>query len=869
MFKKLNSTIKKMENQNFQIKNFNDFNIPDLDNIDTNTNSVIFNNSIYNDLIILTVNGNILYQGNYSSQSNSFSFNKYNLPSNDNNNKIIQIDFTSNYIYFISQNKNEIYYTNYDTFINSLNNNFNFSLLQGIIQKKKIKKISCGKNSSLFLTYGGMVYNNNDNTKENQKLLTDLIEYNIENISSGSSHFLCYGSKRNSTDDVSDIVIFSWGDNKFCQCGFDTKGSPIQNPKILIKNINVDKIVCGNNHSAIFTKDFEVILFGDNQYRQCNIDNRNMIKLCDDIGSPIQDINYLKTYFDYLLKNNENISQIELKGDSSLIITNKQTLLFRGKIFNSKEKIFKLSEDLEINQKKLLFCFNGINYFLLINKCNDPFLYEETKSNNINSHTSSNSARNNHNMNPINCCNINNDKNDYSTINYTKKINNNKNNERYNTLTFEELKKEQNKSLVSSTDLSENSLNELKSYISLLGISFSSSYNDSNLSFRPTNLPPKTKEEEKLHRQLVFQNRQLYMNLLKEKQNNEKKHLEFLELKRQKQEQKAEFWLKEIIPNWTFIKQNKNIKKYFYEGIPNSIRGKVWMLCIGNKFSITRDYYEIEAKKSIQLLIKTNKKNKPKNNDEIIENDDSSLLSLETKKVYAQYIKKTFDKEKSISLIDLDIERTFPYLGVFKKDSQLGENLREILRIFVVSRPDIGYVQGLSYIAGTLLLQMDKFQTFICFMNIILSPNILSFYRLDEESIRHRLELFNDIFECNLPILYKYFKKIEILPEHYLLEWFMTLYTRSIHIDMAIRIWDIYMIEGIITLYKSAVVILTIHEKELLNLDFAGIMNKLKNLDTNQYDEDKFIEKMINVKFTDKIMNKMNKLSEDYFPVEP
>ena len=154
-------------------------------------------------------------------------------------------------------------------------------------------------------------------------------------------------------------------------------------------------------------------------------------------------------------------------------------------------------------------------------------------------------------------------------------------------------------------------------------------------------------------------------------------------------------------------------------------------------------------------------------------------------------------------------------------------------------------------------------------MNIILSPNILSFYRLDEESIRHRLELFNDIFECNLPILYKYFKKIEILPEHYLLEWFMTLYTRSIHIDMAIRIWDIYMIEGIITLYKSAVVILTIHEKELLNLDFAGIMNKLKNLDSNQYDEDKFIEKMINVKFTDKIMNKMNKLSEDYFPVEP
>ena len=47
-----------------------------------------------------------------------------------------------------------------------------------------------------------------------------------------------------------------------------------------------------------------------------------------------------------------------------------------------------------------------------------------------------------------------------------------------------------------------------------------------------------------------------------------------------------------------------------------------------------------------------------------------------------------------------------------------------------MARPDIGYVQGLSYIASTLLLQMDKFQAFVYFMNIILSPNILPFYLL-------------------------------------------------------------------------------------------------------------------------------------------
>ena len=52
-----------------------------------------------------------------------------------------------------------------------------------------------------------------------------------------------------------------------------------------------------------------------------------------------------------------------------------------------------------------------------------------------------------------------------------------------NDLTFEELKNEQNKALMTNTDITEDTLTELRSYISLLGISFSSSNNDLNLSF--------------------------------------------------------------------------------------------------------------------------------------------------------------------------------------------------------------------------------------------------------------------------------------------------------------------------------------------------------------------------------------------------
>ena len=868
-----------MENKKFFIKNISELELSN--NINLNSSTIY--SSSYKNMLLFLINNNLFYKGKYIEQPNLNNFIFEKIESNTNKSNIINLqqkfiscDFTSNYIYFITKNKNEILYSNYLS--NENNNNEIITILPGIIQKKKIKSISCGINSTLFLTYGGMVYSNYDKNKENQKLITDLLEYNIDQIYSGAQHYFCVGQKRNISEGGS--IVFSWGNNTLSQCGFDSQINNIENPKMIFKNIFIKEISLGNNHSMILTSNGEVLMFGDNQNNQCSPENKKFIKLIenDDI-IPITEINYYISPIDYLVKNNEKIIKIEAKNDSSMIITDKKSIIFRGKIFDGKEKIFKLhnNNNEHNSNNNLLYCFGGDNFFLTLNNNDNNNLYTEIKNSNnyiINNYKKIKLYNNSDNKAQKKSFNEEEDEAILSSNTKTFQqrsitpINNNK----YKTisfqndLTFEELKKEQNKALMTNADISEDTLTELRSYISLLGISFSSSYNDSNLSFRPKNLPPKSKEEENLHKQLVLQNRQMYINVLKQKQELEKMNLLYLEQKHKQEKIKAEFWTNKIIPNWSKMKNNKNIKKYFFEGIPNMIRGKIWSLCIGNKFSITKEYYDIEAKKSIQLLMKLEKNSHKKNQND--ESDLSSSMSLTTKKIYSKYIKQTLDKEKSINLIDLDIERTFPYMGVFKENSQLGENLREILRIFVVARPDIGYVQGLSYIAGTLLLQMDKFQAFVCFMNIILSPNILPFYLLDEQNIKKRLDLFNDIFKINLPELFEHFKENEVMPEHYLLEWLMTLYTRNVYIDLAFRIWDIYMIEGIMSLYKTAIVIFSIHQKDYLQMEFSDILNHLKNLETNKYNEDKFIEAMNKVKFNDKIMNKIHQLNEEYLLYE-
>ena len=405
----------------------------------------------------------------------------------------------------------------------------------------------------------------------------------------------------------------------------------------------------------------------------------------------------------------------------------------------------------------------------------------------------------------------------------------------------------------------EESMLELKNYIEIVAPSDSETLESvtNKLTFRPKNLPKKTKEEEEYHRKLVEENRKLYLESLHKKQLKELEYKKRLEKRMIKMQKMSQIWINEIIPNWTEKRKDKKIKEYFYMGLPDNVRGRVWMLCLGNRFSITKEYYEIQVKNSKEALekYKMNKKNEEQNNtnDNKINNENDNI--------------NIKDKEKSINIIELDIERTFPYLGVFRGDSPMAQDLREILRVFVISRPDIGYIQGLSFIAGILLLNMDKFKAFISLMNLILNPIMLPFYKMDNESIQQRLKLFKQVFYYNLPELCEHFDELGLLPENYFLTWNMTLFTRDVNLELAKRIWDVFMIEGIKAIYSAAIVFLSHFENKLINMDFVEIMTCIGTIKNINFDEDMAIEAMKNVKIPDWVQLEIEKLNYENLPI--
>uniref|UniRef100_A0A8C1RC07 TBC1 domain family, member 14 n=1 Tax=Cyprinus carpio TaxID=7962 RepID=A0A8C1RC07_CYPCA len=329
---------------------------------------------------------------------------------------------------------------------------------------------------------------------------------------------------------------------------------------------------------------------------------------------------------------------------------------------------------------------------------------------------------------------------------------------------------------------------------------------------RPANLPAKPEEEAQKHRQeyeeMVAQAKK---RELKEAQKR-RKQLE----DRCKHEESignaALTWSQEILPNWQSMCSSKRVRDLWWQGLPPSVRGKVWSLAIGNELNITDELYNIclaRAKEKWNAFVAPTAATET-------ESEDAGLSHA--------------DREASLELIKLDISRTFPSLCIFQQGGPYHDVLHSILGAYTCYRPDVGYVQGMSFIAAVLILNMDTADAFIAFANLLNKPCQMAFYRVDHSLMLTYFAAFEVFFEENLPKLFAHFKNNSLSSDIYLIDWIFTLYSKSLPLDIACRVWDVFCRDGEEFLFRTALGILRLYEDILTHMDFIHIAQFLTRL---------------------------------------
>ncbi|XP_030841301.1 TBC1 domain family member 12 isoform X2 [Strongylocentrotus purpuratus] len=284
-------------------------------------------------------------------------------------------------------------------------------------------------------------------------------------------------------------------------------------------------------------------------------------------------------------------------------------------------------------------------------------------------------------------------------------------------------------------------------------------------------------------------------------------------------------WQHEILPKWDEVKKHKKTRDIWWQGVPPSIRGRVWMLAIKNELNITHELFEI-------FLIRA------KDRIRICSESESEGIGLE--EIHAA------SRENSVDVIKLDVARTFPHLCIFQKGGPYFDLLHGVLGAYACYRPDVGYVQGMSFIAAVFLLYLDVADAFICFANLLNKSCQLAFFRLDQQVMQSYFNSFEEYYQDHLPRLFAHFDELGISPDLYIIDWMYTLYSKSLPLDVACRVWDVFFRDGEELLFRTALGILSLYEDVLLTMDFIQAAQFLTNIPVH-IDSDKLFKHIDNI----------------------
>ncbi|XP_020707377.2 rab GTPase-activating protein 1-like isoform X2 [Athalia rosae] len=183
-------------------------------------------------------------------------------------------------------------------------------------------------------------------------------------------------------------------------------------------------------------------------------------------------------------------------------------------------------------------------------------------------------------------------------------------------------------------------------------------------------------------------------------------------------------------------------------------------------------------------------------------------------------------KESSCEGVILrDINRTFPAHDFFKETGGLGQDsLYRISKAYAVHDKEVGYCQGLSFLVASLLLHMPEEQAFCVLVKLMYDYGLRDLYKDRFDNLHMRFYQLNRLMEDQLPELYKHFCDRGVETHMFAAQWFLTLFTARFPLYLVFHILDVFLLQGLDTLFQVALALLMLCKKELLQLDFESIL---------------------------------------------
>ncbi|VDK81251.1 unnamed protein product [Litomosoides sigmodontis] len=251
-------------------------------------------------------------------------------------------------------------------------------------------------------------------------------------------------------------------------------------------------------------------------------------------------------------------------------------------------------------------------------------------------------------------------------------------------------------------------------------------------------------------------------------------------------------WLR-MISRWNDGKDaNDKLKKRLWKGIPEKFRSLVWARLL----EINR--YRQEQKSCVyrELLMR------------------AQLIS------------------KDIKQIDLDINRTYrDHLAFRRRYDVKQQSLFNVLAAYAMYNTEVGYCQGMNQIAALFLMYMDEEDAFWCLHALLVDKkhSMHGFFVPGFPKLVRFQTHYERILQKYLPRLKKHLDKAGI-PPIYVTKWWFGCFLDRVPFPLALRLWDVFLLEGDVILIGMAYNIMKMHEKTMRKLQMENFMEYIQTV---------------------------------------
>ena len=220
----------------------------------------------------------------------------------------------------------------------------------------------------------------------------------------------------------------------------------------------------------------------------------------------------------------------------------------------------------------------------------------------------------------------------------------------------------------------------------------------------------------------------------------------------------------------------------------------------------------------------------------------SKLSSILLHKKYMDLLYETnnkYDEE-----IKKDLTRTFPDNALFNYGCENYNKLYNILTTYSNFNKNIGYVQGLNFLAAHIIYLFEsEVEEFVFLDALIKKYNFDNLLGVNSNDLSLKLESISNFINKNVPQISQYFSSMRLNFSFFTTNWVLTLFANSMNNKYLFYVWDFMIIFGWKFFKCFVVAVLKNFEKNILNIP----QSKLNLLMKNILKSDEFTSKFKNI----------------------